>query len=135
MKKSFLMAVLAVMIGAILIIGAAGCAQPSTDHMHMSAAPKSKSAATKSAANEKADLTVTISAGKFIPADLMAKAGDTVKWINKDSQAHEIHADDDAFESSTLEPGQSFSQKFKAPGDFGYHDHLHEEIKGMIMVE
>lgn len=131
MKESSLMAVLAVIIGAISIIGAAGCAQPSTDHVHMPpAAPQPKSVATK-----KADLTITISNGKFVPANLLAKAGDTVKWINKDSRAHDIHADDDAFHSSILEPGESFAQKFTAPGEFGYHDHLHEEITGTITVE
>jgi len=142
MKKSFLMTILAAIVGAILITGAAGCARQSTDQMNMNMQSTQKAKAGVSgeaparhgAAGKKSE-KIIIQAGKFVPARLTAKVGDTVTWINEDSQAHDVHANDDAFQSSTLEPGQSFSQKFTGAGEFGYHDHLHEEMKGTIMVE
>jgi len=141
MKKFILSVFPAILAGAILAAGAAGCAQTSTDHTHIPPATEMKDKAVKevahdhNAAEKSSEKFIAVQTGRFDPVKLTAKAGDTVTWVNKDSEPHEIHADDDAFESSELEPGQSFAQKFTAAGDFGYHDHLHEEVKGMIMVE
>lgn len=81
------------------------------------------------------EATVIIENGEFSPPHLAVKAGTTVKWINKDTQAHHVMADDESFESGSLEPGESFSHRFEETGDVDYHCHEHREQKGMVMID
>ena len=68
------------------------------------------------------------------PTDV--QLGTTVTWVNEDSVAHSITADDLSFDSGTINPGDSFSYTFNDLGTFSYHCKLHENesLRGSIRV-
>ncbi|VVB57167.1 Plastocyanin [uncultured archaeon] len=63
----------------------------------------------------------------------MAK-GAAVTWTNEDSAPHTITSSTGAFDSGTLQQGQSFSFKFDTPGTYEYHCAIHSRMKGKITV-
>lgn len=77
-------------------------------------------------------ITVTISKLVFSPADIQARVGDTVRWVNKDILAH----------TATVKGGfdvmipakKSGSLVLKKAGDFAYFCRFHPNMKGHITV-
>jgi plastocyanin len=67
---------------------------------------------------------------------LSISAGITVQWNNSDTMAHTVTADDGSFDSGPLNPGQSFSHTFNAPGTFPYHCTIHGKtsMSGVVQV-
>ena len=63
------------------------------------------------------------------------KPGTTIIWKNKDSENHEVHANDGAWHSEPIEFDKTFELKFDAPGKYGYHCHIHPGMNGTIIVE
>lgn len=80
---------------------------------------------------------VTISNFRFTPRTVTIKAGGTVTWTNKEG-AHTVTADDNSWESPTLNAGQTFSRKFDKPGNYPYHCSFHggprSEMFGVVKV-
>jgi plastocyanin len=70
----------------------------------------------------------------FQPMATFVGAGDTVTWSNTGAVAHTVDADSGAFESSTINPGGSFSQTFDAAGVYTYHCDFHPSMRGMVIV-
>ncbi len=82
-----------------------------------------------------ASIQVTISATAFTPKTLTVNYGDTVKWKNADKVNHQLVADNGAFASPILRPGDWYTFTFKNAGKFGYHDALKPSLKGTITVK
>ncbi len=68
----------------------------------------------------------------FNPDQLTIRAGDSVTWVNKDSDRHRILGD--GFESKELANGQSFSGEFPEPAQLSYHCTIHTYMEGRIVV-
>lgn len=81
--------------------------------------------ATKLAGEKK----VTLSNFQFSPQTITIKAGDIVVWENKEG-AHTVTADDNSWESPTLNAGQTFTHKFDKPGTYRYHCSFHGSAGG-----
>jgi plastocyanin len=79
--------------------------------------------------------TVNVFGSAFSPKTLTVTEGDTVTWVNRDNDAHQILADKGQFVSTILRPTQSYSFMFRAAGTYGYHDELHPRIKGTVIVK
>src|SRR5918992_2221133 len=79
--------------------------------------------------------TVMINGLAYTPATLTIAVGDTVTWMNNDVQAHTATASGGAFDSGTMNPGQSFSFTFTAAGSFAYTCSFHAELTGTITVQ
>lgn len=79
---------------------------------------------TEKAASISADKGVTISNFQFTPKTVTIKAGGTVTWTNKEG-AHTVTADDNAWESPTLNAGKTFARQFTKPGTYPYHCSFH----------
>lgn len=86
--------------------------------------------------------TVTIADTAFSPQELKIKVSDTVTWKNEDTAIHKIasdphptHTDLPELVSGNLAKGQNYSFTFDKKGTFGYHCHLHVNMKGTIIVE
>jgi plastocyanin len=62
--------------------------------------------------------------------------GDTVTWENRGNVWHNTRADDGAWSSPNLRPGQTYSHTFTAPGEYAYTCTLHrvEEMFGTVVV-
>ena len=86
-------------------------------------------------ANAATTKTVRIYGSAFSPKSVTITAGDTIKWVNRDNDNHQIYADHGGFVSAILRPNQSFSFTFRAAGTYTYKDELHPKIRGTIVVK
>jgi plastocyanin len=86
-------------------------------------------------ANAATTKTVRIFGSAFSPKSVTITAGDTIKWVNKDNDNHQVYADRGSFVSAILRPNQSFSFTFRAAGTYTYKDELHPKIRGTIVVK
>ena len=86
-------------------------------------------------ANAATTKTVRIYGSAFSPKSVTITAGDTIKWVNKDNDNHQIYADHGEFVSAILKPNQSFSFTFRAAGTYTYKDELHPKIRATIVVK
>ncbi len=82
-----------------------------------------------------AEHTVEIKGMEFSPKTLTIKAGDKVKFINKDSAPHTASATDGRFESGELAEGQSEIVTFEKADTYAYYCMFHPSMSGKIIVE
>ncbi|MES2599570.1 MAG: cupredoxin family copper-binding protein [Pseudomonadota bacterium] len=77
-------------------------------------------------------IQVTVDKLDFLPADIKAKVGDTIEWVNKDVFAHTatVRGDWDVM----IQPKKTASFVLKAPGDVEYYCRFHPNMKGRISV-
>lgn len=80
---------------------------------------------------------ISIEDYKFVPAEVRIKAGDTVKWINREKRtSHSVlFPAENGLESDRLFPQEHWQRTFTQPGSYGYRCGPHEEMKGRILVE
>ncbi len=68
------------------------------------------------------------------PAEISAKVGDTVTWINKDVFAHTATAKNGDFDV-TLPPKRSATSVLKKAGTVEYYCRYHPNMKATLKVE
>src|SRR5215212_5397318 len=78
--------------------------------------------------------TVSIKDVAFNPSNTTIAPGTTVTWVNNDQTAHTVTANDGAFDSGTLQPGQSYSFAFDKAGTYAYHCNIHPDMTATITV-
>jgi plastocyanin len=78
--------------------------------------------------------TVTISDFKYKPPAVTITAGDTVRFVNSDQEAHTITANDGSFDSDGVDTGGTWTHRFTKPGRYTYFCELHPYMKGVIIV-
>ena len=71
---------------------------------------------------------------RFRPASLEVQLGDLVEWTNSDLVAHTATAVDGAFDTGTLESGQSKRVVVARKGTFPYACRYHTSMKGTLTV-
>jgi plastocyanin len=74
----------------------------------------------------------------FQPTEIRIRAGGTVTWVNCDDPgqpAHTSTADQGAWSSASLNPGDVFSHPFAQAGTFAYHCELHPFMTATVIVE
>ena len=71
----------------------------------------------------------------FGPPEVRIPAGGRVTWINCDEDSHTSTADEGAWSSPLLAPGDAFTQTFNAAGEFAYHCEPHPFMTGRVVVE
>lgn len=79
-------------------------------------------------------IIVEINNSVYSPAHLEIKKGQTVTWINRDTQPHDVIDINDAFTSPALYKDQSFSFTFNDAGMFDYYCSFHPIMQGKITV-
>ena len=85
---------------------------------------------------KQATRTVLIQNFSFKPAHITIKRGTRVTWINKDMTKHTATANNGAFDSGVLRPGQSYSHTFKTAGRTNnYHCEIHHSMRGSVTVK
>lgn len=80
-------------------------------------------------------LSVEIKNFAFNSKELEVPVGSTVTWTNLDSVAHTATADEGAFNSGNLNPGESYSIDLKTAGSFTYNCSYHPNMQGTIDVK
>lgn len=75
----------------------------------------------------------------FKPDNIIIKKGDTVRWENKDKDAHVLVAmpliSMGGIKPTRIEPGASFDYKFEKAGECYYMCYIHKGMIGKITVE
>jgi len=77
---------------------------------------------------------VTIENFAYHPDTLDIPVGTTVVWRNDDSVVHTVTANDESFNSGTMNGGAEFSHTFNGEGVFEYHCIPHPFMTGKITV-
>ena len=95
----------------------------------------SKSSSASSAGSGSGTVQVTLQNIAFNPATLHAKVGQTIKWTNRDSVAHNVTAQKgESFHSPTLNQGDSYSYKLDHAGTIQYVCTFHPNMTATIVV-
>ena len=68
----------------------------------------------------------------FNPDRITVRAGDSITWVNHDSDHH--HLQGDGFESRELANNDTFTVQFPSPGEIAYHCTIHTYMEGSIVV-
>lgn len=80
-----------------------------------------------------ASQTVSLANSSFNPKQLTVPVGTTVVWMNNDTMAHTVTADDQSFDSGNLNSGDSFKFTFTKAGTYAYHCKYHGAPNGVGM--
>jgi plastocyanin len=67
------------------------------------------------------------------PAEVSAKVGDTIEWVNKDVVAHTATAKNGDFDV-TLQPSKSSSFVLKKAGNVDYYCRFHPNMKATLKI-
>ena len=78
------------------------------------------------------DHTDEIKGLAFNPDQITVRAGDSVTWVNHDSDRH--HLMGDGFESKDLAVDATFTVQFPEPGEIAYHCTIHTYMEGRVAV-
>jgi plastocyanin len=128
----------ALLVLPILAVTLAACGSSSSS---TSSAPAATSSSTSAAASSSGGgsggtVDVTMKNLAFHPAAIHAKVGQTVKWTNDDTPAHNVtYVSGPKFTSSgTLNTGGTFSLKLTQAGAIHYFCSIHPFMKAIIEV-
>jgi plastocyanin len=131
----------AVVAAAVLLAGCGGGAATSTGGSSTSTGGSATSAggSTTSAGAKSAPLSgnvkIDISNFMYSPTVLRVKVGSTITVTNEDETEHTATSNTEgAFDTGTLEKGQSMSFKVNKVGAFSYHCSFHAFMHGTIDV-
>jgi plastocyanin len=78
--------------------------------------------------------TVNIRSTGFAPRNVTINGGDTVRWRNLDTVAHQVVANNGSFASGQLARNAVYAKRLDTPGLYNYHDGLHPTLKGSVRV-
>src|SRR5215212_5191379 len=70
----------------------------------------------------------------FAPPQLNIAPGTRVMFVNNGNKEHTATADNELFDTRALKPRESTWVFFRGSGTVTYHDQLHPEMKGSIIV-
>ena len=80
------------------------------------------------------DSGVKSSGSTFTPETVLARASDSITWINNDSIPHTVDSTDGTFSSGYIMKGQSFKYTFMEAGTYEYYCTLHPWMEGAVQV-
>jgi plastocyanin len=92
------------------------------------------SAATTTGGSSSPTASVHIQDFTFVPATRTIHVGETVHFVNDDSEAHTVTAVDKSFDSEGLDKGNAWDHTFTKTGTYHYFCELHPSMKGTITV-
>jgi len=70
----------------------------------------------------------------YEPEPVVVQVGGKVTWQNEDSAPHTATADDNSFDTGTIEQGKLGSATFKEAGTFTYFCEIHPTMHGTVEV-
>ncbi len=82
-----------------------------------------------------ATVDVEIKGNLYLPATVTVRAGDTVRWTNKERRtSHSVLFPAESLESERMLPDEQWSRRFDKPGRYPYTCGPHPEMKGLVVV-
>lgn len=92
--------------------------------------------------NESKEAAISVTANGFEPATLTIKTGTNVVWTNNsgdnttvNSDNHPTHLRFPFLNLGSFDNGKTASVVFEKAGTYFYHDHLHPERTGTVIVQ
>ena len=70
---------------------------------------------------------------RFRPSTITISASTRVKWVNRGDELHSTTSSG-SWDSGLLEPGESFSRRFRREGTFSYFCTVHPDMRGTVNV-
>jgi plastocyanin len=70
----------------------------------------------------------------YQPDPVVVQAGGKVTWQNEDTAPHTATADDESWDTGTIEKGKIGSETFKEAGTFAYYCEIHPTMRGTVEV-
>ncbi len=131
--KTFLAPVLILLAFALVACGDSGddstesAAAPDTSSEPSGNAPAPSGEAVRAA-------KVKIVEFAYGPDPVTVQVGGKVIWQNEDTAPHTATADDDSFDTGTLERGKIKSETFQQAGTFTYFCEIHPTMHGTVEV-
>ena len=126
-----LLTALVIAVGSVLIIvltkDASGGGAASAD---TAAQDSAQSAGSAPGGAVKVDITNF----KYVPATVTVKTGSRVTWVNNDAAPHTATAAD-AFDTGSLDRGDSKPVTLSKPGSYSYVCEFHAFMKGTVVVK
>jgi len=119
---------------AVLVFAAIAAAQPAVVPAEPTTPAQTTTPAESTTPAPNDTTTVEIGNNTFNPAQLHVAPGTTVTFVNNDTVPHTATADNGAFDTKELPPGYSMDVFLDGEGTVPYHDELHPEMKGTIVV-
>jgi plastocyanin len=114
----------------------AGCGSSSSDDSSDTGTTGAATqASTTSGATAASGDAVDIKNFAFAPPTLNVKQGATLTFTNDDQAPHTATADNKSFDTGTLNPGDTKTVTFKAPGTIAYTCEIHPFMHGTIVVQ
>lgn len=68
------------------------------------------------------------------PVRVVVEVGSVVEWVNRDDVVHTATAEDNAWDSGAIRPGESWRARFDEPGIYPYYCGPHPFMKGVVVV-
>lgn len=84
--------------------------------------------------SEEQQVTVDVVDNDFKPRSLTVRPGTEVTWEFTGSLPHTVTETSGAFDSGTLQPGDTFTMTFDEPGQYSYYCALHHAMQGTLVV-
>ena len=81
-----------------------------------------------------ATIQITIENMEFAPAEVSARVGDTIEWINKDVLVHTATARNGDFDVATP-PKKTVTSLLKKAGTVEYYCRYHPNMKAVLRIE
>ena len=119
---------------AVLVFAAIAAAQPAVVPAEPTTPAQTTTPAESTTPAPNDTTTVEIGNNTFNPAQLHVAPGTTVTFVNNDTVPHTATADNGAFDTKELPPGYSMDVFLDGEGTVPYHDELHPDMKGTIVV-
>ena len=70
----------------------------------------------------------------YDPDPVTIAVGGKITWLNQDSAPHTATAEDESFDTGTLDQGKLKAETFKEAGTFSYICTIHPTMKGTVEV-
>ena len=79
-------------------------------------------------------IQITMTDMVFAPAEVSARVGDTIEWLNKDVFAHTATARNGDFDV-TMPPKKTVTSVLKKAGTVEYYCRYHPNMKAVLKIE
>ena len=118
------------LIAGVVAIGLSACGSDSSESSDST--PVESTPAEASSSTETAQISIL---DFNFSSPITVETGATVTVTNNDGADHTWTADDGAFDSGVLAPGDSFGFTFDEAGEFSYHCEIHPSMTSSVTVD
>jgi plastocyanin len=122
----------------LLVLGLAACGDSGDSSTESGAGSdtSSKAGGSAPAPSGEAARSEKVKIVEFVygPDPVTVQVGGKVTWQNEDTAPHTATADDDSFDTGTIERGKIKSETFKQAGTFTYFCEIHPTMHGTVEV-